>query len=112
VAHDSHNIVAVGASDEEIYAAIGEVIRMGGGLAVVADGQVLDSLALPIAGLMSDKPLDKVVAAFESLESRARAIGVKLPAPFAALSFLALPVIPELKLTDLGMVDVSAFKLI
>jgi len=112
VAHDSHNIVAVGASDEEIYAAIGEVIRMGGGLAVVADGQVLASLALPIAGLMSDKPLDKVVAAFESLESRARAIGVKLPAPFAALSFLALPVIPELKLTDLGMVDVSAFKLI
>ncbi|MEN8614367.1 adenine deaminase [Dehalogenimonas sp. THU2] len=112
VAHDSHNIVAVGASDEDIYAAVNEVIRMGGGLAVVAGGEVSARLPLPIAGLMSDQPLDKVVAALERVESAARDIGVKLPAPFAALSFLALPVIPELKLTDLGMVDVGAFKLI
>ncbi|AKG53738.1 adenine deaminase [Dehalogenimonas sp. WBC-2] len=112
VAHDSHNIIAIGASDEDIYLAVHEVIRMGGGLAVVNGEKVLASLPLPIAGLMSDQPLDEVVAGFENLEAHARATGVKLQAPFAALSFLALPVIPELKLTDLGLVDVAAFKII
>ena len=112
VAHDSHNIVCVGTSDADIYAAVQAVAEMGGGLATVADGKVLASLPLPVAGLMSSEPLDKVIAGFEAVEAAARDIGVKLPAPFAALSFLALPVIPELKLTDLGMVDVGAFKLI
>lgn len=112
VAHDSHNIIAVGASDGDIYLAVQEVIRMGGGLAVVIDEKVLASLPLPIAGLMSDQPLDEVVAGFENLEAHARVTGVKLQAPFAALSFLALPVIPELKLTDLGLVDAGAFKII
>jgi adenine deaminase len=112
VAHDSHNIICVGTSDEEIQAAVQEVIRMGGGLTVVRDGKILASLALPIAGLMSDRPLDEVVAGFEHLEAAALRTGVSAPAPFAALSFLALPVIPELKLTDLGLVDVGAFALI
>ena len=112
VAHDSHNIVSVGASDGDIYTAVQAVIGMGGGLAVVAKGQILASLPLPVAGLMSLEPLDTVIEEFESVESAARDIGVKLAAPFAALSFLALPVIPELKLTDLGMVDVGTFKLI
>jgi adenine deaminase len=112
VAHDSHNIVCVGISDADIYAAVQAVAEMGGGLATVADGKVLNSLPLPVAGLMSSEPLDTVIAGFEAVETAARDIGVKLPAPFAALSFLALPVIPELKLTDLGMVDVGAFKLI
>ncbi|MDV2989396.1 MAG: adenine deaminase [Dehalogenimonas sp.] len=112
VAHDSHNIICVGTSDEEIQKAVQEVIRMGGGLTVVRDGKVLASLALPIAGLMSDRPLDEVVAGFEHLEAAALLTGVSAPAPFAALSFLALPVIPELKLTDLGLVDVGAFALI
>ncbi|TFG46858.1 MAG: adenine deaminase [Dehalococcoidia bacterium] len=112
VAHDSHNIICVGVSDEDIYAAVQEVIRMGGGLAVVDQGQTVASLALPIAGLMSDRPLDEVVTSFEKLESCARDIGVKISEPFAAVSFLALPVIPELKLTDLGLVDVDDFKFI
>lgn len=112
VAHDSHNIVAVGASDADIYAAVQSVIEMGGGLAVVADGKVAASLPLPVAGLMSSEPLDKVIQGFEAVEAAARDLGAKLTAPFASLSFLALPVIPELKITDKGMVDVAAFKLI
>jgi adenine deaminase len=112
VAHDSHNIISVGASDEDIYTAIQQVIAMGGGLAVAVGGFVLASLALPVAGLMSSEPLDKVIAGFEAVEAATRDLGVTLAAPFAALSFLALPVIPELKLTDKGLVDVGAFKLI
>ena len=112
IAHDSHNIIAVGTSDEDILAAIKGVERLKGGLAVVAEGRLLGSLALPIAGLMSDKPLEVVVAKLESLEQLAKELGTRLPSPFATLSFLALPVIPELRLTDLGLVDVNAFKLI
>ena len=112
VAHDSHNIVAVGTSDEDIMAAIQEIERLQGGLAVVANGQILASLSLPIAGLLSDEPLEAVVAQLGKLEQKARELGTRLPSPFATLSFLALPVIPELKLTDLGLVDVIEFRLI
>ena len=112
VAHDSHNIVAVGTSDEDILAAIREIERRQGGLVAVADGQVLASLRLPIAGLLSDEPLETVVAQLGKLEQIARELGARLPSPFATLSFLALPVIPELKLTDLGLVDVIEFRLI
>ncbi|XUX01375.1 MAG: adenine deaminase [Dehalogenimonas sp.] len=112
IAHDSHNIVCVGTSDEDIFAAVQAVIEMGGGLATVVGGKVIASLPLPVAGLMSPEPLDTVIEHFESVEAAARDTGVKLAAPFAALSFLALPVIPELKLTDLGMVDVGSFELI
>jgi len=112
IAHDSHNIVAVGAGDEDIFMAVKEIERLRGGLAVVADGKVVDSLALPIAGLLSDEPLETVVAKLEKLERLAGDFGTELKAPFATLSFLALPVIPELKLTDLGLVDVCEFKLL
>jgi adenine deaminase len=111
-AHDSHNIVVVGTSDEDIFAAVKEVERLQGGLVVAAGGKVIDSLATPIAGLLSDEPLETVVAGLERLERAAKGLGATLPAPFAALSFLALPVIPELRLTDLGLVDVNEFKLI
>ena len=112
VAHDSHNIVAVGVDDTDIYMAITAVENMQGGLVAVADGKVLARLALPIAGLLSPEPLEEVVAGLESLEQAARDIGSALPSPFATLSFLALPVIPELRLTDLGLVDVNEFKLL
>jgi adenine deaminase len=112
VAHDSHNIVVVGASDRDMYAAVKEVERMGGGLSAVAAGRVLASLALPVAGLLSDLPLETVVASLEKLECTAGELGAKLPAPFAVLSFLALPVIPDLRLTDLGLVDVKEFRII
>jgi adenine deaminase len=112
IAHDSHNIVAVGASDEDIFAAVKEIEGLQGGLVVAEGGRVSASLALPIAGLLSDEPLETVVTGLERLERLAREMGSMLPAPFAALSFLALPVIPELRLTDLGLVDVNEFKLI
>ena len=112
VAHDSHNIVVVGASDDDMYIAVKEIERLQGGLVAVADGRVLASLAMPVAGLLADRPLEDVVAGLEKLERVAADLGAVLPAPFAALSFLALPVIPELRLTDLGLVDVNAFKLI
>ena len=112
IAHDSHNIVAVGTSDEDIFAAVKEIERLQGGLVVAAEGKVLSSLALPIAGLLSDEPLEVVVAKLEKLKQLARDLGTTLAAPFATLSFLALPVIPELRLTDLGLVDVNAFKLV
>ncbi len=111
-AHDSHNIVAVGTNDEDIVAAVREIERLQGGQVVAAGGKVMASVATPIAGLLSSEPLETVVAGLERLEEAARKLGATLPAPFAALSFLALPVIPELRLTDLGLVDVNEFKLI
>jgi adenine deaminase len=112
VAHDSHNIIAIGASDDDIYIAVKEIERLQGGLAAVADCRVVASLGLPIAGLLSDEPLEAVVSKVEKLEKVAQELGSTLPSPFAALSFLALPVIPELKLTDLGLVDVNQFKIL
>jgi len=111
IAHDSHNVIAIGTNDEDIFIAVKEIEKLQGGL-VVTDGKVLASLALPIAGLLSDEPLEVVVDKLERLEQIARDLGTSLPSPLATLSFLALPVIPELRLTDLGLVDVNEFKLI
>ncbi len=112
VAHDSHNIVAVGASDADILLAIQEIARLQGGLVIAADGNVLDSLPLPIAGILTDAPVVQVAAKLASLQEIAADLGCTLDAAFAVLSFLALPVIPELRLTDLGLVDVQSFNLI
>ena len=112
IAHDSHNIVAVGTNDDDIFATVKEIEKLNGGLVVAADGKVLASLALPIAGLLSDEPLEVVVSKLEELERLTVDLGTTLSSPFAALSFLALPVIPEIRLTDLGLVDVNEFKLI
>jgi adenine deaminase len=112
IAHDSHNIVVVGVNDADILAAVKAVEAMQGGLAAVSGGRTLAQLAAPIAGLLSREPLEKVVAGMQELEHCARRMGSTLPAPFAALSFLALPVIPALRLTDRGLVDVNAFKII
>ncbi len=105
VAHDSHNIIAVGTSDEDIFVAIKEIERLRGGLVAVRGGKVLASLALPVAGLLSDEPLETVVNKLEVLERTAVEMGAKLPSPLATLSFLALPVIPEIRLTDRGLVE-------
>ena len=109
VAHDSHNIVAVGADDGDITAAVLKVVEMQGGQAVVRGGEVTAAVALPIAGLMSPLPLAEVAAAVAGLNSAAAALGCRLTDPFMTMSFLALPVIPELKITDRGLVDVSRF---
>ena len=112
VAHDSHNIIAVGADDLDILKAIEEINRLQGGLVVCANLEILASLPLPIAGLLSPEPLDIVVSQYEIVERAAASLGNLPPAPFAILSFLALPVIPELRLTDIGLVDVAEFKLL
>ena len=112
IAHDSHNIVVVGTNDQDIFAAIKEVERLHGGLVVCSDGKILAALPLPVAGLLSLEPLEVVVRQFEDVERLALGLGNVPPAPFAILSFLALPVIPELRLTDMGLVDVIEFKLI
>ncbi|MDB6036062.1 MAG: Adenine deaminase [Verrucomicrobiales bacterium] len=105
VAHDAHNVVVVGVSDSDISAAIRELERMRGGLVAVSDGQVKAALGLPIAGLVSDQPLEKVIQGMDELNAAAKALGCPLEAPYMTLSFLGLSPIPELKLTDLGLID-------
>lgn len=109
VAHDSHNIVVVGVSDEEIITAVRAIESLGGGQVVVEGVNIVAGLPLPIAGLMSDKPLKEVAEGVERLKEAACSLGCGVAEPFMALSFMALPVIPSLKLTDKGLFDVNAF---
>lgn len=108
LAHDAHNIVAVGATDEDILAAIAVIGESQGGLAVVADGEVLAHLPLPIAGLMSDQPLTTVAEGYERLGAAARHLGATPRDPFGQLAFLALSVIPEARITLDGLLHVGA----
>lgn len=112
VAHDSHNLIVAGASDGDILHVVDAVRKSRGGLAIGVAGEDVEILPLPIAGLMSDQPVAAVARRMEDLNEKARALGCGLHSPFMALSFLALPVIPELKLTDLGLVDVSLFSFV
>jgi len=112
IAHDSHNIVVVGVSDQDILAAVEAVREMQGGLVVCRGAKPIAGLPLPICGLLSTDPAEKVSAQFEHVERMAAGLGKLPPAPFALLSFIALPVIPELRLTDMGIVDVVQFKLL
>ena len=112
VAHDSHNIVAIGVTDDDMRAAVAAVADMGGGQVVYAGGRVLASCPLPIAGLMSDRPLEEVRDQVETLTASAHSLGCSLPDPLMTMSFLALPVIPSLKLTDKGLVDVNRFEIV
>jgi adenine deaminase len=111
VAHDAHNVVVVGVSDSDIIAAIRALEEMRGGQVAVADGQVEASLPLPIAGLVSDQPLEVVIAKIAELKAAAARLGSALDAPFMSLSFLSLSPIPALKLTDQGLVDAVNLKL-
>ncbi len=112
VAHDSHNLVIVGTEDADMFGAITAIQKMEGGLVAVSEGKVLASVPLPVAGLMSDSPVSSVNRQMENLLRAARSMGCKLPDPFMALSFISLPVIPELKITDKGLVDVNRFKVV
>jgi adenine deaminase len=109
VAHDSHNIICAGADDSDMVAAINEVVRLKGGLAVSEHGKI-SSLQLKIAGIMSDRPVDEVAASYQSLEQIVKSLGCMLSSPFMTLSFMALLVIPELKLSDSGLFDGRSFK--
>jgi adenine deaminase len=109
VAHDSHNIVVLGTNDEEMRAAAYEVAGMRGGQVVVQGGKRLAALPLPIAGLMSNRSLNEIVAETREIKVASKGLGCRLDDPFMALSFLALPVIPDLRVTDRGLVDVNRF---
>jgi adenine deaminase len=112
VAHDSHNLVVIGASDDEMRAAVAAIVEMGGGQVVIDGGEVKAACPLPIAGLMSDQPLETVAAQVEALTQTSHALGCTLPDPLMTMSFLALAVIPSLKLTDRGLVDVNKFDIV
>ncbi|MGD9174650.1 MAG: adenine deaminase [Desulfobacterales bacterium] len=112
VAHDSHNIIIVGTTDVDMQTALQTVVQMSGGLAAVSNQKVLARLALPLAGLMSLEPVTAVRKQLDGLIKIAYQMGCTLPDPFMTLSFLALPVIPELKLTDKGLIDVNKFEVV
>ena len=109
VAHDHHNLIVIGADDGSMTTAANAVAAMGGGLAVADGSEALATLPLPVAGLMSDQPLGTVRAQYDTLLDAAYEFGSLLRDPFMAMSFMALEVIPKLKLTDRGLVDVEAF---
>jgi adenine deaminase len=111
VAHDCHNIICVGTNDSDIIDAVNEIVKMKGGLSVAGGGSI-SSLQLPVAGIMSDRPVEKVAAQYLELTTRVKAKGCKMSAPFMTLSFMALLVIPELKLSDRGLFDGNKFKLV
>ena len=113
IAHDCHNIIAIGDNDEDIVKAVNEIIHIKGGIAISSGRKVIGSLSLPIAGLMTDKSASYVNNKYEELVGRAREMGVGAGVhPFMTLSFLALPVIPHLKLTDMGLFDADKFRFI
>ena len=112
VAHDHHNLVVIGADDLSMRTAALAVAEAGGGQAVAVGGEVLSLLPLPIAGLMSDRPIEEVARGARELRDAARQLGSRLREPFMALSFFALEVIPALKLTDQGLVDVERFRVV
>jgi len=109
VAHDSHNIVAVGSNDEDLWKAINCIIEMRGGISVAA-GSEIRGMALPVAGLMSNEPAEEIAKHYTELDNHAKRITqTPLKAPYMTLSFMALPVIPSLKITDKGLFDVDSF---
>ncbi len=112
VSHDSHNIICVGTNDEDMLTACLEIVKMGGGLCVAEGEKILARLPLPIAGLMSDKTLVEVKNSMHKLIKITEQLGSKIRDPFMSLSFLSLPVIPELKLTNKGLVDVDKFEIV
>jgi adenine deaminase len=112
VGHDSHNLCVVGAGDQDMAVAVNRLLGLGGGFVAVQGGQVLAELALPFAGLMSLEPFEVVRQDLYALRAAVQAMGCLLPEPFLHLAFLPLPVIPHLKITDLGLVDVDRFELL
>ena len=112
LAHDAHNLVIVGVDDAEMAAAANRLREIGGGQVAMANGEVLGEVPCPIGGLLSDLPVEEVAARTRGIERAAAELGTTLPSPFSAMSFLALSVIPELKITDRGLVDVDRFELV
>ena len=112
VGHDSHNVIVVGADDGDMAAAVNRLIELQGGFVAMVDGSVIAELPLPVAGLISDRPFEDVRDSLRRLRRDVREMGCDLTEPFLQLAFLPLPVIPHLKITDMGLVDVDRFELI
>jgi len=112
LAHDAHNVLVVGVDDEAMARVAGRLHELGGGIVVADERGVRAELPLPVAGLLSDRPLADVLEASSELDTAVRALGVTIPAPFQLLSFLSLSVVPSLKITDRGLVDVERFRLV
>lgn len=110
VAHDSHNMIVIGTNDEDMYYAAVELVKSQGGKIIVKDGKTLAHLPLPIAGLMSDMTSEEVMKKIAELEDASQKIGCKISDPFMSMAFLSLSVIPELKITDKGLIDVNKFE--
>ena len=110
--HDAHNLVVVGVDDGDMARAVERLVELGGGLVVVDGGELTAELPLPIAGLVSDRPLADVIEASEATVAAVHALGSEVESPFQSLAFLALSVIPSLKITDHGLVDVDRFELV
>jgi adenine deaminase len=112
IGHDSHNVCVIGCTDADMAAAVNRLIELKGGFAAAIDGKVVAELALPIAGLMSDRPFEEVEQGLRRLRAAVRGLGTVLHEPFLQMAFLPLPVIPHLRITDKGLVDVDRFELV
>jgi adenine deaminase len=113
VAHDSHNLIVAGMNDNDMIAAARYITNIGGGLAVANNGEIIASLLLPIAGIISNQNLDYVISGLSEVNLASKSLGKNIvDDPFMLLSFLSLPVIPSLKLTDKGLVDVDKFQIV
>jgi adenine deaminase len=112
IGHDSHNVCVVGDNDRDMAAAVNRLIRIGGGFVAAKGGEPIGELSLPLAGLVSLDPFERVADQLHALRDLVRQLGCTLPEPFLQLAFLPLPVIPHLKITDFGLVDVDKFQLI
>jgi len=111
VAHDSHNMVIIGTNDDDMYYAAVELVKSQGGKIVVENGKTLEKLPLPVAGLISDLSIEEVMEKLRSLVKSTKQLGCKLDDAFMNMAFLSLPVIPDLKITDKGLIDVNKFEI-
>jgi adenine deaminase len=112
IGHDAHNIIVVGHDDADMALAVNRLIELQGGFVAARGGALLGELALPVAGLMSDRPAEEVEASLRALRAAVREMGCRLAEPFVQMAFLPLSVIPHLKITDRGLVDVDRFEVI
>ena len=112
VAHDAHNLLVIGTDDEDMALAANTLIECGGGMVAVKNGKVLGVVPLPIAGLMNDKPLEEMSQMVETLEGAWAEIGCTMPSPFMTMALIPLACLPELRLTDRGLVDCTTFQFV
>ena len=112
IAHDHHNIIVAGTNDQDMALCSETIEEMQGGFVIVSDGKVLEKLALPIAGLLSEEPVEDIIEGLEKVNKAYHDLGGTLPAPFMTISFIGLPTVPDLGLTDMGLVDVMSHQLI